>query len=324
MDDDTKNGPGPPRKRKGERDAHSVMCETWLDQVLADKDRKITGVVFRAAWAVSLYFNRATRVAFAGTATYATRAHLDRRDMQHSIAQLVANGHLSMVKGGGRHRVHELRPIFKSRSDAIVGSVENSGDGPALSDVANSGNVTAVSGVENSGAAPAVSEETAPPFKTEKGRSNAVGNSGELPSETAVTSPPYHLVEEEPLIGPLKKKEKEEDSLGSIDESFEQFYAAYPRHTARADAARAYRKIVKAGDATPDELLEGARRFAAERRGQDSKYTAHAATWLNGHRWTDEPSQPQQGDPTDRPRSGAASAAWGVGEYLKNRQERDR
>lgn len=30
--------------------------------------------------------------------------------------------------------------------------------------------------------------------------------------------------------------------------------------------------------------------YAGERAGKDPKGTAHAATWLNGARWTDEPA----------------------------------
>ena len=31
---------------------------------------------------------------------------------------------------------------------------------------------------------------------------------------------------------------------------------------------------------------------AAERTGQEAKFTAHPATWLNGGRWKDEPAPP--------------------------------
>jgi hypothetical protein len=44
--------------------------------------------------------------------------------------------------------------------------------------------------------------------------------------------------------------------------------------------------------ATPEELVSGAKRYAAERAGQDGKYTKHPATWLNNECWADEPARP--------------------------------
>ncbi|OKO71893.1 hypothetical protein AC630_31760 [Bradyrhizobium sp. AS23.2] len=39
-------------------------------------------------------------------------------------------------------------------------------------------------------------------------------------------------------------------------------------------------------------MLNGAMRYAAERTGQDPKFTKHPATWLNGECWKDEPEPP--------------------------------
>jgi hypothetical protein len=66
------------------------------------------------------------------------------------------------------------------------------------------------------------------------------------------------------------------------DTDFEAFYRQYPRH------AKAYRTAITKKLATPEQLLAGAMRYAAERQGQDPRYTAHPATWLNAGRWADE------------------------------------
>jgi hypothetical protein len=56
--------------------------------------------------------------------------------------------------------------------------------------------------------------------------------------------------------------------------------------------------------ATPEELLAGAMRYAAERVGQDPKFTKNPATWLNKGSYADEPAQPignvidQNGNPS--------------------------
>lgn len=75
-----------------------------------------------------------------------------------------------------------------------------------------------------------------------------------------------------------------------IDAGFEEFWAVYPRHQAKGGALRAYTRALKR--ATREVILAGARRYAVERAGQDKRYTAMAATWLNQDRWTDEPETP--------------------------------
>jgi hypothetical protein len=69
---------------------------------------------------------------------------------------------------------------------------------------------------------------------------------------------------------------------------FEEWWPLYPKHAAKAAALRAFGKALKS--ATLDELKLGAMRYAAERSGQDPKYTKHPATWLNGSCWLDEPA----------------------------------
>lgn len=72
-------------------------------------------------------------------------------------------------------------------------------------------------------------------------------------------------------------------------EGFEAWYKVYPRHTARAEAAKAWGKL------SPDDRLaataavvgyaEAWRAVTDDRR----QYIPHPATWLNGGRWTDDP-----------------------------------
>ena len=73
-----------------------------------------------------------------------------------------------------------------------------------------------------------------------------------------------------------------------MDEDFAAWYAIYPKHVGRGAAAPAYTKARKNG-ATAEELISGARRYAQERKGEDPKFTAAPAVWLNQERWTDDP-----------------------------------
>ena len=74
-----------------------------------------------------------------------------------------------------------------------------------------------------------------------------------------------------------------------IRERFEQFWTAYPRHTAKQNAWKAFQKL------KPDEALLGQMLKALEQQKQSDQWTRdggsfipHPATWLNQERWTDE------------------------------------
>jgi hypothetical protein len=73
-------------------------------------------------------------------------------------------------------------------------------------------------------------------------------------------------------------------------QGFAEFYRVYPLHVARGAAERAYRRIIKNGEATEADLLAGAMRFAASQDGKDQTYIKHPKTWLNGKCWLDEPA----------------------------------
>jgi hypothetical protein len=93
------------------------------------------------------------------------------------------------------------------------------------------------------------------------------------------------------------------DSRGATkNAAFEEFWRQYPKKVAKLAAQKAFARAVKNGTA-PAEILAGAMRYAAERDGQDSKYTKHPATWLTSGCWADEASPPA------RPQRRAAVAA---------------
>lgn len=74
-----------------------------------------------------------------------------------------------------------------------------------------------------------------------------------------------------------------------FDREFEtEFWPSYPRKVGKGQALKAYRAARKQSDCQT--ITAGARRYAAERAGQDQQFTRHAATWLNGQGWLDEPA----------------------------------
>ena len=270
--------------RKGERDAHSVMIERWLHQVLADPQMR-QWAVFAVAWALSCHFNRKTKIAFAAVKTYERLACVERRAVQRALARLVAAGHLAVTRGGGRksakeYRTNKYRMILKASADgAALSDQETAADGPPFPN-----EVTAADG---------------PPFKH--------GNSGPWTQVTAVHEPQKQRSMDRPTADrPLKGTadspragarggEKAPDfasrggkaTAAEIAAAFERFWAVYPKRVAKRAARRAFAAAVKAG-ADPEAMIANAAGYARERAGQDARFTKHPATWIN-ECWEDDP-----------------------------------
>jgi hypothetical protein len=83
----------------------------------------------------------------------------------------------------------------------------------------------------------------------------------------------------------IKNKRNTDERL---KEEFDRWYPVYPRRSARRAAFKSYKQARSRG-ATPETLLHGAKRYAAQRAGQDPQFTKMPATWLNGDCWLDEP-----------------------------------
>ena len=75
------------------------------------------------------------------------------------------------------------------------------------------------------------------------------------------------------------------DASAQADAAFDEFWKRYPRREAKAAARKAWDKAIKR--ANPGEIWAGAERYRDD-PGREQKFTAHAATWLNADRWTDE------------------------------------
>jgi hypothetical protein len=105
------------------------------------------------------------------------------------------------------------------------------------------------------------------------------------------------------------------------DAAFDRFWSVYPKKVAKLAARKAFEQAISKHGVDPERLIEGAKRYAAERAGQDPKYTRNPATWLNGGCWEDE-APPRAGGPptldgvtgeevpTPRPRSNNGSSSW--------------
>jgi hypothetical protein len=85
-----------------------------------------------------------------------------------------------------------------------------------------------------------------------------------------------------------------DETRSTGEPQFDEFWAVFPpgRKEKKGDARDLFRKIVagrhKSRHATGAALVEGAKRYAASRLGQDPQYTKMPSTWLNGGCWEDE------------------------------------
>lgn len=84
-----------------------------------------------------------------------------------------------------------------------------------------------------------------------------------------------------------RTKTKEEVSSSGFDE----FWNLYPRKEGKGKAEVAYIKSLK--ETNYEALISGVKRYAEKCRGKDEDFIAHASTWLNGKRWTDEETKPK-------------------------------
>jgi hypothetical protein len=97
-------------------------------------------------------------------------------------------------------------------------------------------------------------------------------------------------------------------SAEKITDEFEIWYSAYPRHKARGDAIKAYRKARKLVDAGV--LLTGAKAASKKYAGADQQFTPYPASWLNGEQWKDEDLQPPK--PQEPTSNGGVYVTYGT------------
>jgi hypothetical protein len=121
-------------------------------------------------------------------------------------------------------------------------------------------------------------------YDTPQDVSGSVLPSPEIP--TLVQPSPEKPEPEKPGLGNQGSLEELSKKNLDTNSEFEIFWNVYPRKVAKKSAEIAFAKAMKH---TPFGLiLSGAGAYAHDPNRVDA-YTAHPATWLNGHRWLDAP-----------------------------------
>jgi hypothetical protein len=94
-----------------------------------------------------------------------------------------------------------------------------------------------------------------------------------------------------------RKRGAKRPAATAVAPRFTEFWSAYPRRKDIGDAERAWTKVVADPTADPQRIIDAARLYAMQRKGQDPQYTKLPATWLNKRSWLDEPDSRQDALP---------------------------
>lgn len=71
-----------------------------------------------------------------------------------------------------------------------------------------------------------------------------------------------------------------------IAQSFDTFWASYPRKVGKGQARKAFAAAVKKADV--ENILAGLEKYKAQVSSESIEFVAHPSTWLNGERWDDD------------------------------------
>jgi hypothetical protein len=132
------------------------------------------------------------------------------------------------------------------------------------------------------------------------------------------------LEEEPPKKTPLPPAGVSRDVVQAIDVEplfFQEFYAVYPRHVAKQAAEKAFRKAIAQKGVTAGDVIEGARRFAADPNLPEAQYVPHPASWLNAGRWDDDPLPPRTGGRAQEKQRAAVALVRGYQEREEQEHE---
>lgn len=99
---------------------------------------------------------------------------------------------------------------------------------------------------------------------------------------------------EEPEVEPVS----EPSARGALDVEgcFADFWAVYPNKVEERGARAVVRRLLVCGEVTPEELVGGARGYAALVRGREPRFIKGPLSWLSGGCWADCATPPKSAD----------------------------
>lgn len=241
----------------------------WLDQVRADPE--LTPLAFMLAYVLADLVNEGEGYAWPSVAYLAAECRVTERGVQKVIRRLVECGRLSVELGNGRGETNRYR--------WIVGN----DDARRAGDARNENRPSRCDGKAQHASFFSDRKERTPVHPIEAERVNHGSQKGEQPFQKGRTTV-HPTLSNESIYDPIYRLSPRR-SAQSPPIGFGDFWRAYPKKVARSAAMCAFARAVQ--QVTPDELIRGAICYAAERQGEDPRYTKHPATWLNKTCWND-------------------------------------
>jgi len=254
----------------------------WLDQVSADP--ALTPLAFRLAYVLANLVNEREGYAWPSVARLAAKCRVTENGVKKVIRRLSERGHLAVEFGSGRGKTNRYRWIVK---EANAGGTPSKQDGPPTAPHNRM-------------------EQPALPLSEEKGataitpiaekRGNAGSEKGQLEFQKGAT-PVAPILFKESIYDLFYRLSPQRDAPAAA-RAFAVFWDVYPKKVAVTDAIHAFARAISR--APSDQIIRGAMRYAAERDGEDPRYTKNPATWLNKACWRDHTPSPT-GLPRDGP-----------------------
>lgn len=116
------------------------------------------------------------------------------------------------------------------------------------------------------------------------------------PKPSVTSEEPSDRAREELFLFPEETQPKRQDQTS---DQFETFWKVYPRKEGKKKARENFARAVKAG-ADPQDIVAGAKRYAAAVDGTEARFIKWAQGWLTEERWTDHP-EPDMSPPPSGP-----------------------
>jgi len=238
-------------------DEFTRLKAEWQDNLVFDL--RLSAFARCVGLAIATYINRGKGEAWMSQETIAARLGATKRGVQKAIDELTNTDQLIVVSGRGRGVTNRYRLAFKKTNGGSPLPHENDEPTFATSEANDEPGFTFVE----------EKRRTAVPEKV-----NGHSKKGEPPFVQNLLIEPS----DEPLT--ISRKV-------ALYGEFDAWWNHYPKKVDKVDAFKAFAKARK--KASLDQLIEGARRYAEERRDADPQYTRGPARWLNAGSWENEP-----------------------------------
>lgn len=248
----------------------------WLDQVHADPE--LSYFTFALAYALARFFNERQGYAWPSMGRLATECRATKNGVKNAINKLVARGHLHREIRPGRNSTNHFRWVLQDRISAGM-TPQVVADQTELE--ASKGQAPLPNSDQNTETTVALLREKRATAVSQKGNGDV--EKGQQPLQERATAVAPNIIRN------LIKKEVRTLSTRpraiSSSNSFEQFWAIYPRRVSRLEAEKAFAKALER--TSLETVLVGAWRYSAERCDKDPQFTKSPSRWLEGDCWRD-------------------------------------